>query len=74
MEQLLKELPEQSRSVPPGVVTVPTGPHLTAAGEAKMVPEFFYQEAVPPPEVLQPLPPPVQPAEPPLPEQTNPPA
>jgi hypothetical protein len=37
------------------------------------VPEFFFQEAVPPPEVLQPLPPAVQPAAP-LPEQTPPPA
>lgn len=73
MEQVLKDLPEQSRSMPPGVVAVPTGPYPTAAGESKMVPEFFYQEAVPPPEVLQPLPPPVQPTAP-LPEQTNPPA
>ena len=77
MEQILKEIPEQPRSVPKGIVAVPTGPHPTASGESKMVPEFFYQEAVPPPEVLQPLPPPVQPAAPPaspLPEQTNPPA
>ena len=51
-----------SRSVPEGIVAVPTGP---LAGEStKMVPEFFYREAVPPPEVLQPLPPaaPAQPA------------
>jgi hypothetical protein len=39
---------------------------------AKLVPDFFYQEAVPPPEVLQPAPPPVQPTTP-LPEQPNPP-
>jgi penicillin-binding protein 1A len=77
MEQVLKELPEQSRSAPPGVVAVPTVSFPNAAGEAKVAPEFFYQEAVPPPEVLQPAPPPppaVQPAAPPLPEQTNPPA
>jgi penicillin-binding protein 1A len=77
MEQVLKELPEQSRSVPPGVVAVPTVSYPNAGGEAKVAPEFFYQEAVPPPEVLQPPPPPpVQPVQPaaPLPEQTNPPA
>jgi len=71
MEQVLPDYPEILRSVPEGVVAVPTGP-LT--GEStKMVPEFFYREAVPPPEVLQPLPPPV-PAQPALPEQTNPPS
>jgi hypothetical protein len=59
--------------VPPGVVAVPTMSYPSAGGDAKVVPEFFYKEAVPPPEVLQPLPPPVQP-EAPLPEQTNPPA
>ena len=78
MEQVLKELPEQSRSVPPGVVAVPTVSYPNAGGEAKVAPEFFYQEAVPPPEVLQPPPPPppIQPVQPaaPLPEQTNPPA
>ena len=75
MEQVLKEFPEQSRSVPPGVVAVPTVSYPSAGGEAKVAPEFFYQEAVPPPEVLQPPPPPaVQPAAPPLPEQANPPA
>jgi penicillin-binding protein 1A len=73
MEQVLPEYPEMLRSVPEGIVAVPTGP---LAGEStKMVPEFFYREAVPPPEVLQPLPPPVpaQPAQPPS-IQTNPPA
>jgi len=70
MEQALKDIPEQPRSVPPGVVAVPT---MGISGEsAKLVPEFFYQEAVPPPEVLQPVPPPVQPTTP-LPEQPNPP-
>jgi len=72
MEQVLKEIPEQPRGVPPGIVAVPTMSYPSAGGDAKVVPEFFYKEAVPPPEVLQP-PPPVQPA-PPLPEQTNPPA
>jgi penicillin-binding protein 1A len=74
MEQVLREYPEMSRSVPEGIVAVPTGP---LAGEStKMVPEFFYREAVPPPEVLQPLPPPVpaQPAPPASPQQANPPA
>jgi hypothetical protein len=73
MEQVLPEYPEMSRVVPDGIVSVPTG---SLAGESiKMIPEFFYREAVPPPEVLQPLPPPVpaQPAQPPSP-QTNPPA
>jgi penicillin-binding protein 1A len=73
MEQVLKELPEQPRAVPPGVVAVPILTYPSAGGDAKVVPEFFFQEAVPPPEVLQPLPPPVQPATP-LPEQTHPPA
>ena len=73
MEQVLKDLPEQPRAVPPGVVAVPTLTYPSAGGDAKVVPEFFFQEAVPPPEVLQPLPPPVQPAAP-LPEQTQPPA
>src|SRR5687768_2532232 len=73
MEQVLKEFPEQSRSVPPGVVALPTVSYPSAGGEAKVAPEFFYQEAVPPPDVLQPPPPPVQPPAP-LPEQVNPPA
>ena len=29
-------------------------PCSAPAGEAKLVPEFFYEEAVPPPEVLRP--------------------
>jgi hypothetical protein len=33
---------------------VPTGPYPALPGESKLVPEFFYREAVPPPEVLQP--------------------
>jgi penicillin-binding protein 1A len=74
MERVLAEYPEILRSVPEGIVAVPTGP---LSGEStKMVPEYFYREAVPPPEVLQPLPPPVpsQPAQPASPQQTNPPA
>ncbi len=72
MERVLKEYPEMSRSVPPGIIAVPTMSYPTQPGEAaKMVPELFYREAVPPPEVLQPPAAPVQPA---LPEQTNPPA
>ncbi|HEX2334730.1 MAG TPA: penicillin-binding protein 1A [Burkholderiales bacterium] len=74
MERVLAEYPEILRSVPEGIVAVPTGP---LAGEStKMVPEYFYREAVPPPEVLQPLPPPApsQPAQPASPQQTNPPA
>jgi membrane carboxypeptidase/penicillin-binding protein len=74
MERVLAEYPVILRSVPEGIVAVPTGP---LAGEStKMVPEYFYREAVPPPEVLQPLPPPVpsQPAQPASPQQTNPPA
>jgi len=72
MEHVLKGMPELSRTLPTGVVSVPTGPGL--AGETKMVPEYFYREAVPPPEVLQPpqpAPPPA-PSEPPAP--ANPPA
>jgi penicillin-binding protein 1A len=72
MEQALKDIPEQPRTVPPGVVAVPT---MGISGESpKLVPEFFYQEAVPPPDVLQPPPPPpVQQPVTPLPEQPNPP-
>jgi hypothetical protein len=47
-----------------------------APSEARTVPEFFYKEAVPPPEVLQPPAPPAPPEPPaqPLPDQPNPPA
>jgi hypothetical protein len=50
-----------SRNVPPGIVAVPTGPYPALPGESKMVPEYFYREAVPPPEVLQPPPAPTAP-------------
>jgi hypothetical protein len=44
-----------------GVVSVPV---LGVLGEGKLAPEFFYQEAVPPPEVLQPIVPFAPPAPP----------
>jgi penicillin-binding protein 1A len=52
MDKVLKEIPEAPRSVPVGVVSVPV---MGVLGEGKLAPEFFYQEAVPPPEVLQPI-------------------
>jgi penicillin-binding protein 1A len=67
MEKILKDLPEMSRNVPPGVLMVPvltypsSGPSGATPPEAKLLPEFFYREAVPPPEVLQPPPPPQPP-------------
>jgi penicillin-binding protein 1A len=74
MEKVLGEYPEMSRSVPEGVVAVPTVQYPSAAGgEGKTIPEYFYRESIPPPEVLQPPAPPVQPP-PALPEQPNPPA
>jgi penicillin-binding protein 1A len=54
MEQVLKDVPEMPREMPAGIVVLPTGPYPTLPGETKLVPEFFYQEAVPPPEVLRP--------------------
>ena len=42
-----------SRAAPPGVVSVPV---MSMTQEGKQVPEFFYREAIPPPEVLQPPP------------------
>lgn len=55
MEKVLDDIPEVTRTVPAGVVSVPTAPYAPAAGEPnRLVPEFFYQEAVPPREVLQP--------------------
>lgn len=66
MERALKEVPEEARQVPPGVVSVPMGPLPGAPGDARHVPEYFYQESVPPPEVLNPPPPP-EPARPSLP-------
>ncbi|MGQ0544456.1 MAG: penicillin-binding protein 1A [Betaproteobacteria bacterium] len=58
MEAILKDVPPSPRELPAGIVSVPVAPVGAAAGtEAKLVPEFFYEEAVPPPEVLRPLPP-----------------
>ena len=54
MEKALKDVPEMPREVPPGVAVVPTGPFPNVSGETRLVPEYFYQEAVPPPEVLRP--------------------
>jgi len=56
MEKVLKDVPEMAREMPEGVVVIPTGPYPAAPGENRMVPEFFYKEAVPPPEVLRPGP------------------
>src|SRR5689334_3747818 len=63
MERALKDVPEMPREMPPGIVVLPTGPYPTAAGENRVVNEFFFREAVPPPEVLHPPIPP-EPAEP----------
>src|SRR5919108_489215 len=57
MDKALKDVPEMPREMPPGVVVVPTGAFPPTAGETRLVPEYFYQEAVPPPEVLRPEPP-----------------
>jgi penicillin-binding protein 1A len=75
MERVLGEYPEMSRTVPTGVVAVPTLQYPAPPGEAKLIPEYFYREAVPPPDVLQPPPPP-QPAlpEPPLSPPLSPPS
>jgi penicillin-binding protein 1A len=61
MDKALKEIPEAPRTVPVGVVSVPV---MGVLGEGKLAPEFFYQEAVPPPEVLQPIVPFAPPAPP----------
>ena len=61
MEKILKDMPEVMRNVPPGIVSMPvmtlppTGsdPDSTQA-EGRVVQEYFYREAVPPPEVLRP--------------------
>ena len=72
MEKVLGDIPEMPREMPPGVVIVPTGPYPPLPGQPRLSPEYFYSEAVPPPEVLQPPPPvlpllPPQPSEPPRP-------
>ena len=73
MERTLKDVPEMPREMPPGLVVLPTGPYPTAAGENRVVNEFFYREAVPPPEVLHPPIPVEQPAPPPPPGVAPPP-
>ena len=75
MEKVLKEMPEVMRHVPPGIVTMPvvalppSGADPDAAAEPRVIQEYFYREAVPPPEVLRPpeiaplfTPPPAPPA------------
>jgi hypothetical protein len=54
-------MPEVPRNVPDGVVTAPMAvlapgaeAPLQPTGEPKIVLEFFYQESVPPAEVLRP--------------------
>jgi penicillin-binding protein 1A len=74
MERVLGDIPEMLRTMPPGVVAVPTMPYPAPPGETKTIPEFFYREAVPSPDVLQPPPVPVEPPPPALPAQPNPPA
>ena len=54
MEKVLADIPEGTRTVPDGVVMVPTGPYPPLPGDNRLIPEFFYREAIPPPEVLQP--------------------
>ena len=54
MEKILGGIPETTRNVPDGVVMVPTGPYPALPGDTRLLPEFFYREAIPPPEVLQP--------------------
>ncbi|HEX7053944.1 MAG TPA: penicillin-binding protein 1A [Burkholderiales bacterium] len=72
MEQVLKDVPDMPREMPPGIVVLPTGPYPALAGETKLVPEFFYQESVPPPEVLRPPAPPVPPVPPGVPGPSDP--
>ncbi len=67
MEKILKDMPETARNMPDGVVTAPMSLLPPGAespspqAELKVVPEFFYQESVPPPEVLRPQEPPPPP-------------
>jgi penicillin-binding protein 1A len=63
MEKVLGDIPEMLRTMPAGVVAVPVTPYPVLPGEQKLIPEYFYREAVPPLDVLQPPPPP--PSEPP---------
>src|SRR3990172_6415477 len=58
MEKVLKGVPEMPRTVPAGVVSVPTVLDPAAPGEAKTIPEFFYRESAPPPATPEPAFPP----------------
>ncbi len=68
MGRMLKDVPEMPREPPPGVISVPV---MGAQGEGRLAPEYFYREAVPPPEVLERLPEPFMPSDP---EAESPPA
>ena len=68
MDAVLKEVPQTVRDVPAGVVSVPTGVFPATPGDTRLFPEFFYEEAIPPPDVLRP------PAPLPLPQYEPPPA
>jgi len=57
MERVLKDIPEIPRTVPEGIVSVQLGPLPGMPEDSKPVPEFFYRESVPPPEILSPPPP-----------------
>jgi len=60
MEKILRDMPEVMRQMPPGIVTMPVvslppaGVDPDAASEPRVLQEYFYREAVPPPEVLRP--------------------
>ena len=54
MERALKDVPEIPRTVPDGIVSVPLGPLPGATEAGNPVPEFFYRESVPPPDILNP--------------------
>ena len=68
MDAVLKEVPQSVREVPAGVVSVPTAVFPATPGDTRLFPEFFYEEAIPPPDVLRP------PAPLPLPQYEPPPA
>jgi penicillin-binding protein 1A len=83
MEKVLKDMPEVSRNMPDGIVTAPMTVLAPGAEspqqpnvEPKVVLEFFYQESVPPAEVLRPqeLPAPFLAPGAPLPTPNQPPA
>jgi len=69
MEKVLPGVAEMPRHTPADVVVVPTATYPAPPGQTgRLMPEFYYREAVPPQEVLQPPPPIVPPVpEPPVP-------